>query len=87
MSKPRLNELQKAVKAALVALRLPPATTAPSAGAGTGELSALKRPGEGNIAGRAEVLGFGLLVLLGDIVSRAELSLPVALGKENVCGK
>ena len=39
MSKQRLNELQKAVRAALVALLLPSATAVPSAGAGTAEFA------------------------------------------------
>lgn len=40
-----------------------------------------------DIAGREGALGSGLVLFPDDSVSKAELSLFVALGKENVCGK
>lgn len=84
MPKLRLNELQKAVRAILGALLLPSSTTTLSAGL-RWEFPGSRQTQELLLEEKASWVC--AVLFLDDTVDRAELSLPVALGKENVCGK
>lgn len=76
---------KKAVRVVLGPLLLPSATTILSAGLGWESFLAPDRPRK--CCWKRGQAGFGLVLFLDDAVDRVELSLPVALGKENVCGK